>query len=124
MSTRALHVLFVLGGAAGLLVAGRYSGPWAEAVHNWGGNVSVSFAVYLLAARLTRQGRFGALRSAALALAAVELFEVLDGFGFMANVYDSWDLLANALGVALGAAVDAVSARLLASRVGQRGGRP
>lgn len=34
-----------------------------------------------------------------LALVCVESFEVLDGFGIMANTYDPFDLLANAIGV-------------------------
>ena len=40
------------------------------------------------------------------ALLAVESFELLNGFGVMTNVYDPWDLLANAMGVGLALVVD------------------
>jgi hypothetical protein len=42
----------------------------------------------------------------------VQSFEGLDGFGVMNNVYDSLDLVANAVGVTLGVAVDLVMEKL------------
>jgi hypothetical protein len=48
------------------------------------------------------------LLAAAVALAAVELFEAADGFGLMANVYDPVDFAANAPGVALAVVIDRV----------------
>jgi hypothetical protein len=39
-------------------------------------------------------------------LAIVEAFELTDGFGVMTNVYNPFDYLANALGVALACGVD------------------
>lgn len=104
--TKARDVFFVLLGVAGLLLKQRYSGPWEELLHSYGGNVTVSFAVYFLLARLHIPSRHKKLVVAAIALAAVELFEISDGFGLMSNVYDRFDLAANALGVALAAAVD------------------
>jgi hypothetical protein len=44
-----------------------------------------------------------------LALAVVELFEALNGFGVMTNVYDQVDLAANAAGIALALALDSVT---------------
>jgi hypothetical protein len=44
--------------------------------------------------------------AAPLTLLAVELFEITNGFGVMANVYDPADLVANAAGVGLAVIVD------------------
>ena len=44
--------------------------------------------------------------SAVGALLTVELFELLNGFGVMSNVYDPWDYLANALGIGLAVGID------------------
>jgi hypothetical protein len=70
------------------------------------GNVSVSFALYFLAIVAgLRVGR-GPLFAAVSSLLVVEAFEVTNGFGVMLNTFDPWDLLANALGVAMGLVVD------------------
>ncbi len=109
-------VLFVLAGVALLVLKPLYRGPHAELVMSYLGNVSVSFAVYFLgtiaAGRLARPRVF----AAASALLAVEGFEITDGFGFMSNVYDPWDLVANVCGVALGLAVDTLTAGSTPSR--------
>jgi hypothetical protein len=112
MATKGRLVFFVLVGVTGLLLRGRYSGPWREVVHSYGGNLSVSFALYfVLAAPFLKHGR-SRLIAAGTALAVVELFEILDGFRVMQNVYDPIDLAANAAGVALSLAVDAATCRL------------
>lgn len=49
---------------------------------------------------------------AIIALLIVELFEATNGFGVMTNTYDRFDFLANALGVALGVAVDLTASRI------------
>ncbi len=79
-----------------------------EIVRSYGGNVAVSFAVYFLA-RLPLHPRFGRLVAAGLGLAAVELFEATDGFKVMSNVYDPFDYLANAVGIALALLTDVVT---------------
>jgi hypothetical protein len=48
-----------------------------------------------------------------MALLVVEIFELTDGFRIMANVYDPFDYLASALGVALAYLVDIFSTRLV-----------
>jgi hypothetical protein len=53
---------------------------------------------------------------AIIALLIVELFEATDGFGVMTNTYDRFDFLANALGVALGVAVDLTASRISLKR--------
>ena len=53
---------------------------------------------------------------AVIALLVVELFELTDGFGIMTNVYDRFDLLANAAGVGLAYCVDVASMRLLSEK--------
>ena len=101
-------VFFVLLGTAGLVLKGHYSGPCREAVHSYGGNIAASFAVYYIVTILPSPPRFGKLLTAGLALAVVELFEALNGFGVMTNVYDPFDFAANAVGIALALAVDIV----------------
>jgi hypothetical protein len=124
VAATARNVLFVMIGVGGLVLKGAYSGPGEELVHSYGGNVAASFAVYFWARLATRefaarslanrtrreqQPRLNLSRTlaAGLALAIVQLFELLDGFGVMTNVYDRFDLLANAVGVAIGFALDA-----------------
>jgi len=104
------NVVLALAGAAVLVLKGRYSGPLEELVHSYAGNVSVSFALYFAALSTTLALRRPRLVAALSSLAAVEAFEVTDGFGVMANVFDPFDLLANAVGVALAVAVDLLSA--------------
>jgi hypothetical protein len=41
-----------------------------------------------------------------IALLIVELFEVLNGFGVMTNVYDEIDLLVNLLGILFAFSID------------------
>ncbi len=100
------NVCFVLLGAGGLLLKARYSGPFAVDVHNWGGNVSVSFAVYFVFVSSVLGRRCGRLVSAALALLVVQLFEATNGFGVMTNVYDPIDFAANLAGIGAAGATD------------------
>ena len=115
-------VFFVLLGVAGLVLKRHYSGPHPDVVHDYGGNVAASFAVYFVMSnmrvplhfalsglRLRLHPSYGRLLTAAAALLVVELFEVTNGFGVMTNVYDPMDLVANVGGVALALAVDALT---------------
>ena len=109
MRAKTRNVFFALLGVAGLVLKGHYSGPYQQAVHNYGGNIAASFAVYYVVALLPLAFKFRKLLTAGLALAVVELFEALNGFGVMTNVYDPVDFAANAVGVALALAVDIVT---------------
>jgi hypothetical protein len=100
------NVVLVLLGLAALLLKPAYHGPLAQAVNDWGGNFSVSFAVYFLAVIAATRYGLGRLAAAASALLVVEAFEVTNGFGVMSDVYDPVDLLANALGIGVALAVD------------------
>jgi hypothetical protein len=102
-------VLFVFLGVAGLMLKGRYSGPSHDAVRSYGGNFAVSFAVYFVLINPLLERRFSRLLAAGAALAVVSLFEALDGFGVMQNVYDPVDFIANASGVALAFVVDGMT---------------
>ena len=102
------NIVFILIGVAVLVFKRHYSGPFEALVDAYGANVAVSFAVYFNALLVPVQFRYKRLWAAGLALAAVELFEVFDGFGIMTNVYDSIDLVANAVGVVLALVVDTV----------------
>jgi hypothetical protein len=109
----ARNVVCALLGALALVLEDSYHGPLAQQVHAYAGNVCVSFAMYfaLLCATLTR--RHARLLAAALTLAAVTAFELTDGFGLMANVYDPIDVAANGVGVGAAVLVDVLSERAM-----------
>ncbi len=111
MSVKSRNVFLVLLGVAGLVLKGRYSGPYAEAVHSYGGNLAASFAVYFVVCQLPFPTGFRRALTAGVAMVVVELFEALNGFGVMTNVYDPVDFAANAVGIALALTVDAVANR-------------
>ena len=100
------YFIFIALGILILLFKSHYNGPFAELVFNQGSNFSVSFAVFFIG--LMGFSSFSHPRLFAFigALLAVESFELLNGFGVMTNVYDPWDLLANAMGVGLALVVD------------------
>ena len=72
----------------------------------------MSYAVYFLVS-LAAGSRLNRFLIGVIALLIVEIFELADGFKIVANVYDPFDYLANALGVALAYLVDVVSTRLV-----------
>jgi hypothetical protein len=110
LTVRIRALAMVLLGVAALVMKPYYRGPLGPLVWSYLGNTSASFAVYFVAALAAHHFPRPRLVAAIAALAAVESFELLDGFGITANTYDPWDLLANALGVgaawALAALVD------------------
>lgn len=85
-----------------------------EVVYSYAGNFSVSFALYFAAINAMEKYRRPRLLAATATLLAVELFEISNGFGVMANVFDRGDLLANALGVGVAVLVDAMTTRPVA----------
>lgn len=101
-----MAVAFVLLGVAVLVLKQAYHGPHADFVVSYLGNVSVSFAVYFLATVAVARMGGGRLAAVVCSLGAVEAFEVTNGFGVMLNVFDPWDLAANAVGVLLGLGID------------------
>jgi hypothetical protein len=107
------NVVFALLGAVALVLKHAYHGPLEETVHSYGGNVSVSFALYFLASNATALTPRPRLIAAVATLVAVEAFELSDGFGVMANTVDPVDLVANAVGIALAVAVDLLSLRVM-----------
>lgn len=104
-------VLLILFGVAGLLSKRWLSESLGELIFSYLGNVTVSFAVYFWVSLAARQ-RLRRATLALLAILVVETFELTDGFGIMSNVYDRFDLLANALGVALALGADIGLARI------------
>jgi hypothetical protein len=100
------YLIFILLGVFVLLFKRYYTGPCAELINNHGSNFSVSFAVYFIARLGLRDLPYAKLLSVTGSLLAVELFELTNGFGFMSNIYDPWDYLANALGVTLAVGID------------------
>jgi hypothetical protein len=110
------NIFMVLAGVAGLLMKRWFSGSLSELAYSYLGNVAVSFAVYFYSyflVSILARGRMNRVTIAVIALVIVEGFELTNGFGIMTNVYDRFDYLANALGVALAYLVDVVSARVI-----------
>ena len=110
------YIAFVLLGAFGLILTSKYVGPYYELVHSYAGNITASFAVYFIVSIGSKELRFNRLIVAVLALTIVELFEATNGFGVMANTYDPFDFLANAIGVALAVGADVISTRIMEAR--------
>ena len=98
------------------MLKGQYSGPAHELVQSYGGNVTASFAVYFLAKRVTARSSLPHASAAAFAFMVVQLFEVLDEFGLMSNVYDRFDLVANTAGIALAITLDVILERMSGAR--------
>ena len=113
---RVQHVLLVLVGVAGLLLKRWLASSIGEAAYCYLGNVSASFAVYFVISIGARRN-FSKLLLVLAALTVVEAFELTDGFGFMSNVYDPLDLLANAIGVGFAFVADVVLDRLHVRRL-------
>jgi len=106
------RVALVLLGVAAFLLKPAYHGPLAELVHAYGGNVTVSFALTLLATIAASRHGWGRLAAAGATLLVVEVFELTNGFGVMANVYDPVDLAANAAGGGAALAFDVLVERV------------
>lgn len=102
----------VLVGVAGLLMKSWFCDFMGEFAYSYLGNMTVSLAVYFLVS-IAAGARLKGIAIAIIALLIVEIFELTDGFGIMTNVYDPFDYLANALGVALAYFVDVVLARVV-----------
>ena len=82
------NVIFILLGVLLLLIKPHYNGPFPDFVKSYLGNISISFAVYFIISFYFRNWKMNKLFTALITLLIVELFEVLNGFGVMTNVYD------------------------------------
>lgn len=111
------NTIFVLLGAAGLVLKSWFSGCLPDFVLNYAGNLCVSFAVYFIVKLSSAKIRFNRVVIAITALLIVELFEATNGFGVMANTYDRLDFLANALGITLAIVVDISTERVLRNQI-------
>jgi hypothetical protein len=109
------NYVFVLLGVIGLVLKRQYSGPYAETVLSYWGNLTATFAVYFIVRSISTFGGLSRIASASIALLIVELFEATNGFGVMTNVYDPFDFAANAMAIALAVAVD-ISVSLISGR--------
>ena len=108
---RARNAGLAMVGAAVLAFKGSYSGPFEQFIHSYAGNFAGTFTIYFAVVSATHRFRRPRLLAALSALAVVTAFEITDGFGLMANVYDPLDVLANGAGVAFAVAVDLLSSR-------------
>jgi hypothetical protein len=111
------NAFFILLGITALILKRHYSGPCMEIVNSYAGNVSVSFAIYFIVTISIFGRKYGRLAAVVIALLAVQLFEITNGFGVMSNVYDHYDLLANAVGIGFGWMIDTVASRFDARKL-------
>jgi hypothetical protein len=109
----ARNVSFALLGAAALVLKHSYTGVGERVILAYAGNFVVSFALYFAFLGAMLRFRYPRLIAAVLVFAAVTVFEVTNGFGVMANVYDPVDIAANAAGIGFAVLVDMVSWRVL-----------
>ena len=107
------NVTFALLGAAALVLKHLYAGVGERVVHAYAGNFVVSFALYFAFLGAVLRFRYPRPLAAVVVFAVVTAFEVTNGFGVMANVYDPFDIAANAAGIGFAVLVDMVSWRVL-----------
>jgi glycopeptide antibiotics resistance protein len=112
------NVALALLGAAALVLKPLYRGPHEEFFFAYAGNFAVSFGLYFAVLNATARYQYPRLAAASSTLLAVEAFEVTNGFGVLANVYDPVDLLANAAGVGLAVIIDIATAAVASRRGG------
>lgn len=105
-------VAMVLVGVAALLSKSWFRDSIGSLAHAYLGNLAASFAVFFMVA-IAAAPRLHRIWIAAAALAIVEAFELTNGFGVMTNVYDPFDYLVNAAGIALACCVDLVLAQMM-----------
>ncbi len=102
------NIGFVLLGVAGLIFKGHYSGAAEDLIRSYLGNIAISFAIYFIMLQVPIRSKYKRVWSIGLTLASVESFEILDGFRIFSNVYDSFDLLANGVGILFALIIDTV----------------
>ena len=107
------NVTFALLGAAALVLKHSYAGVGERVVLAYAGNFVVSFALYFAFLGAMVRFRYPRVLAAVVVFAVVTAFEVTDGFGVMANVYDPVDIAVNAAGIGFAVLVDMVSWRVL-----------
>ena len=107
------NVAFALLEAAALVLKHSYAGVGERVDHAYAGNFVVSFALYFAFLGAVFRFRYPRLLAAVVVFAVVTAFEATSGFGVMANVYDPFDIAANAAGIGFAVLVDVVSWRVL-----------
>jgi len=107
------NVIFALLGASVLVLEHSYAGIGERFVHAYAGNFVVSFALYFALLGAVHRFRYPRPLAAVVVFVIVTAFEVTNGFGVMANVYDPLDIAADAAGIGFAVLVDMVSWRRL-----------
>ena len=105
--------MFVLLGVILLVLKQKYNGPYPEIINSYLGNFSISFAVYFIIEFNDNLWKKNKVITAIIAIAIVSLFELTNGFSVMTNVYDTFDLLVNIVGVLLAITLDVFTSRFM-----------
>ena len=107
------NVTFAVLGATALVFKHSYTGVGERFVYAYAGNFVVSFALYFALLGAVHMFRYPRPLAAACVFAVVTTFEMTNGFGVTANVYDPFDIAVNAAGIGFAVVVDMVSWRVL-----------
>jgi hypothetical protein len=110
------NIALALLGAAAFVLKRSYAGVGKRVIHAYAGNLLVSFALYFAVLSAMLRYRHPRLLAAAITFSVVTAFELTNGFGVMANVYDPFDIAANAAGIGFAVLVDLASWRLVGGR--------
>lgn len=107
------NVTLAVLGVVALVLRRSYAGAGELAVHAYAGNSFVSLALYFAVLGTVLRSRYPRLLAAVVVSAVVTVFEMTNGSGVMANVYDPLDITDNAAGIGFAVLVDKVSWRFL-----------
>lgn len=108
MSLRLRNVLFILVAALLHMATRPYTGPYSEWVHSYGSNLAVSFALFFLLRFLRLPKIEHPLACAGYALLILWAEEFAQMSREWPGVFDVWDLLYDALGVAVAILADKI----------------
>lgn len=109
MSRKLRNILLILAGALPLVLLKYYSGPFQQWLHSYGKNVTVSFSLYFLLQFLRLPGIHKRLANGGYALFCVFAEELAERASLYPGVFDPFDFLYDAIGVAAAMAIDAIT---------------
>lgn len=98
---RKRNVVLILVGVAGLVASHHATGALAPFAHAHGANLTFSFAAFFLVRFLKLPGNVSPAATAAYTFAGVATQELAQAVGLYPGWFDPYDLLFDAIGVAL-----------------------
>ena len=108
MGHKLRNVAFILLGVRPHMLSGSYSGPHARWVHSYASNISISFALFFLLQFVRLPGIRNPFACAGYALIILFVEEFAERLPGYPGVFDPWDLLYDAIGVAVALGLDKI----------------